>query len=605
MNPAPPHSPPFPDAQAPVSGPPSPPLAPRLGLLVGLALAVVLAFALPLILAGNVSGRGGFDQFYFHEPTTRGFLLDWPHPRLAEYMSATTPGYHLVLALAARTLGDDLATLRLVSLGFSVAWLALAAGAVAVLSRPSGTPGLSRPGLPLREAVAILLPLLSSIYVLFPAAWLQPDNAGWLLVLGVLLLALRPRFGLGFAAAGGTLLLALVLVRQSHVWAAGPLLAAAWLGARGADLTALGAGRVQDLLTRLPARVSRSLIVAAAILPAFAAILYFSSLWGGLTPPHFHNQYPQSHNAAAPAFVLSLLGIYSVFFAGYLLPHAREIVAKRWWLLPAAALVGVALAVVPDTTYLWETRSSGLWNIVKVAPVVPPHTSVVLLVFSPLGAAAAVTWVLPLAPRPRWIMIAALVAFTVAQTVNPLAWQRYVEPFFLMLLPIMVCLLPRPLVPRLSEPRAALVPRLSEPRVGAWPFIDRLLPAARLLGPLALAALLALLTVRAVLRPDWLPPAQEPSAAAPSSAALEPFASRSELARFLGRRVCQIQKTGAHTRRDRKGACPVLQRTPRSRLVYKGRVGAQGSFVKGTRTFPCSSPSDVPIDRTPPDTANL
>ena len=80
--------------------------------------------------------------------------------------------------------------------------------------------------------------------------------------------------------------------------------------------------------------------------------------------------------------------------------------------------------------------------------------------------------------RTRWIGLAALVAFIAAQTASHNCWQRYHEPFILILMAVMAR--------DLDPDNAPSSPHRVGPRVSRF---------ARVAGPLALALLLALVTI--------------------------------------------------------------------------------------------------------------
>ena len=52
------------------------------------------------------------DQRKYHEPTILVFAEQWPRVDLVNYPSATSPGYHLVLAVVARYISHDLVVLQ-------------------------------------------------------------------------------------------------------------------------------------------------------------------------------------------------------------------------------------------------------------------------------------------------------------------------------------------------------------------------------------------------------------------------------------------------------------------------------------------------------------
>lgn len=434
-------------------------------------------------------GRAASDQFSYHEPSIRKIAMDLPAPDLADYWSATTPGYHLLLSLPVRAFDPPREALMLGAAGFTAGLYFLVS---TWLARRVG------PG----RALWLTLPLLASVYTLFPAVWLLPDNAGWLLVASVYLLALRPRFDRWTILAGGACLLALVWVRQSHLWAAGMLLAAAWLGTTTAptgpaahahalpddpparplaQIATLFQGRLwgQDSVT------SRLTLASLAILPAAISVAWFAQLWGGLTPPRFQEQYGDASGGiepATPAFFLSVTGLFIPFMWGYVWPGFRRL-CKTPVLPVAVALGALALALIPETFPASPGRRSGIWHLAGAAPILLGHTSVVIALLAPLGALGLVSLLATVPRRTAWVTLAGLAGFVLAQTVSPMAWQRYHEPFVLIVL-------------------AVLGAEVAAHR----PFPGFLIRFLRVSGPLALALLLALITLMSLRREDPITP---------------------------------------------------------------------------------------------------
>src|SRR5690606_23036840 len=135
-------------------------------------------------------------------------------------------------------------------------------------------------------------------------------NAGWWGVLAVLLLALRPRVDAWMLVGGGAALLALVLVRQVHLWAAAVLWLAAWLGSdpRAHPFWPLGS----------TARMGRALVALAVTTPAYLAVAWCYRRCGDPVPPMYQRgagpdnplAVPTSGgNPATPGLNLALVGI--------------------------------------------------------------------------------------------------------------------------------------------------------------------------------------------------------------------------------------------------------------------------------------------------------
>jgi hypothetical protein len=447
---------------------------------------VFLAVALPFMLLDWSRGRGAYDQVFFHEPTIRTFAADLPRPVLGDYQSATAPGYHLILATFARLVSDSRLALQFVGSMFTVALLFLLGTAAAnrCARTDPGPAGAAR-------ALVLCLPMLASMYVLFPGIWLQPDNAGWLGVLGMLLFALRPAYSVKTLILGGCLLAALVWTRQNHVWTAALLWTWAYLTA--ADTPD---GRVRTLISSPAKRLDRVAAAVLASVPAFLALGFLVYSWQGLVPPSFRAQHGTGFNAATVPFVLALAGVYGVFFFGWAFAGLASLWREQRPLVFAVAGLAMASALYPPTTYLYEARASGLWNVVYALQqrgiLLFNHTSPLLVVLAPVGALAIAGMLVQLRPRQRWVMLAALAAFTAAQAANANAWQRYIEPMLLMVFALSAAEIGRPVDP--------FVPAPVRNSIRAW----------RWLGPIALAGLLAGVTLWTLARAD--PVAKPPTA---------------------------------------------------------------------------------------------
>ena len=123
----------------------------------GIIAALFVATAWPVIALGVMRGRMASDQLRFHEVVIRLFAADLPSPDLSDYRSATSPGYHLVLAAASKLVGDSRLALQLAGSLFTIGLLALVALVVAERRRTLETillclPIAATPGLADRRA---------------------------------------------------------------------------------------------------------------------------------------------------------------------------------------------------------------------------------------------------------------------------------------------------------------------------------------------------------------------------------------------------------------------------------------------------------------------
>ena len=462
----------------------------------------------PVILSGTTRGRAAYDSINYHEKAIRQFAQELPKPDLRDYMSATTPGYHLVLAAAGRALGVRTADapvyetvlvppapaapdpvlarertrLQFIGLGFSLALLYL----VGAWSERRLAAGGLEPG-PAIAAAALCLPLIGSPYIYQSAAWLLPDNSAWLAVAAILLLALRPpaRVNGTLIALMGVLLVWLVLARQIHAWAAGLVWLTAWLSVSlnrdrhpAGPLLSLG-----DLIPRagMTALTPRLALGVAWTLPAAAVLAGFWLLWNHqLVPPTFVTWHHAGLQLATPAFILSLVALAAPFFCSWLRPGVLIARRDHRVALFIAAAIGLALALLPPTAYDFEHgRFGGVWTAYRRAGAVGGR-SLALAALAPLGAAVVTGALAGMAVRQRWIMVGALAGFAVANCANPQLWQRYHEPFVLLWLITAAALIS---VNAHTPPGA---------RPGLW----------RLAGPALLALLLAAINAAMILRTE-------------------------------------------------------------------------------------------------------
>jgi hypothetical protein len=385
--------------------------------------AIFAALAWPLILTGMNRGRAAADALNYHEKAIRTFAHQLPHPDFSDYLSATTPGYHVLLAAFARLISDERVALQLFSSLISILLIATIAWACAWRMRRAMSPF---------GVAAVCLPLVTSLYVLGSGVWLLPDNAGWWALLSVLLLALRRSQNFRTWLAASAVMVILVMTRQIHVWAAGLVWVGAWLGAGPARGESPLFTR-QDIGGRILPRIMRAGIAGLLTIPSFLLLYAFVSEWGGLTPPTFKSMHGASVQWAAPAFVLTLLGVFGVFYVAFWREGLAKLWAEQSWVVLVAAASGFALAIAPATTEDPAFgRVTGIWHAVKVFPVVSRHTSVLIVPLATVGAVILVGWLRAMNPRARWVMLAAITGFTLANSLNPQLWQRYYEPFILM-----------------------------------------------------------------------------------------------------------------------------------------------------------------------------
>lgn len=391
--------------------------APRARAVVILGMLLVSLMLWPIMwINPSYMVQGSSAEELYHIPTIERFADQLPAPDYSDYASATAPGYHTILAVP-RSLGMGYSGIRMLA---SLWTLALAGVLLWVVAKRFGF-----------GALLLVLPFAVSNYVLFPGIWLLPDNAGWLGVLLIFLLVLRPNAGVRTLMLAGTILLVLVYLRQVHIWAAAPIWLGAWLGSREQTPS------IQGFFSPIGDRFRRAALALVITLPAFTLLAVFIKVWGGLVPPTFKGEH-HGPNPATPGFILLQLAVLSVFFSPILLVRLRTIARPMLAWILAAAIIGAVLGLAPESTFsLSAGRFGGWWGVIGKLPVVLDR-SPVFVMGSVAGAVAAVVWGSMLSRRDAWIYAGTLLAFTLSQTANLESWQRYHEPMLMMMILILL-----------------------------------------------------------------------------------------------------------------------------------------------------------------------
>jgi len=393
-------------------------------------LPVLFGLALAPIAALNVrhaSGRATFDQVLFHEHTVDAMIPSWPvlHLTYPDHFVAMTPGFHWVLAGVAKLTGMGDPGLRLFVLVATVA-------VFSVLGIMLG----KRCGVVMGSV--LVAPFMASVYVASSSAWMLADNAGWMWVCLLAILALWHSPTARWAVVAGAGLLLAVWTRQSYLFLAAPLWVAAWLK------EAPGGPAGSNPLVAIPTRAKNLLPMAVATLPAIALLVYLYRVWGGLVPHEFQGQYDGA-NPSNIALQLVMLGGFSIFFLPALLGvgedgwrrRCRGIIRRAIpWMILSGVLAAAITSFVPTTSNPKAGRAGLVWSAAdKINLLGPIGDCNPLIVVVATGGGALLVLVLACTPtRQRWVLGALFAGFGIAQGASSEVWQRYHEPFALLFL---------------------------------------------------------------------------------------------------------------------------------------------------------------------------
>lgn len=391
-----------------------------------------------VVLGPGISGPAANDEQEFHLPTIRLFAEQMPSPDLSSYNVATTPGYHLLLAVAVNMGAESDKALRLIGGQFAVLLAALMTCWVG-----------KRVEWPF--AAVLALPAFVGIYTFSPMVLALPEAAAWLGVLAMLVIGLRRVVRREWFVVAGLVLVGLVCIRQIHIWAAVPIWLSAWLGSQQEREPDRLVPRFREL--ELNDRLPLSVFAFLCTMPAFGVLVWFFWLWGGPVPPGFQTSEAASQitgaavhsggNLASPAMVLALFGLFAPFFVVGLIAVIEHRLAEKpsvVWTVIISGVLAFFISVVPETSFdVSEGRWTGLWNLVEKLPTIGER-SPFIIGLSTIGGIQLACLLLVIRSRDRLIIAGTLLAFTVAQTANFQSWTRYLLPMVLFALVMLTTL---------------------------------------------------------------------------------------------------------------------------------------------------------------------
>lgn len=363
--------------------------------------------------AGIVLGLTGTsdwsDEAFHHLPVIETFAAQMPRPVLSDYLSATTPGYHLVMACVLRAgLGEG--ALHLVN-------ALIGAAVVAIFAYGVG----KRAGFATGVLIGSMLAL--SPYMLSASVWLMTDNAGLLFVVLAAEATLRLLERRGGSATTGWFGVALVavagaLVRQIVVFASG----------------FVGALMVSCAIAERRLPTVRELVESvAALVPSIALVGLLVWLWGGLVPPAYLDYHGAGGNPVTPVYALAVVGFWGLPILFAVPGFRKEVFTRASGLVACGAL---PLLLVVSSSYAKHVRWGGvIWTASRFFPVVAGRSVLVvglaLVGVVSVAAFLRVAWRSPSASVRAGALCCAFMfaGSVVAQMANQQCFERYLQPF--------------------------------------------------------------------------------------------------------------------------------------------------------------------------------
>jgi hypothetical protein len=377
--------------------------------------AMFLSVTLPLLWGDNTATLffdGSRDERDYHWPTIVEFANELPTPNLHDYQSATTPLFHLTMAVG-KAAGAPFLLLRVLNLLISVACVS---AVFAFLTRYTT----------LERAFLYALAFALSLYVVNGAVRLMTDNMALLFVVLAMIALAEPQPPPAGRVIAATIWMALaVLTRQTAIWLV-PV--AVWQAIRWREVP-------------LGRRLRDAAILAVPIL----VLVPFVLLWHGLAPPssaNLHQVQSGTLRSSLRVLILStaVLGFYGTFFLPSFVQAFRARGGRLWHvLLITAGCAVLLLAVQFNYTAVMSTaleghriRPSGM--LIKACKYLPDlfSTSLLMWILVPIGA-TIVYVVACQGDRARFLVLCAG-SWQLTTLMNVHLYQKYYEPFWLIFL---------------------------------------------------------------------------------------------------------------------------------------------------------------------------
>ena len=164
-----------------------------------------------------------------------------------------------------------------------------------------------------------------------------------------------------------------------------------------------------------------------------AALLPFTIVWGGLTPPSFAAGHQRGLNIDALVMFLGVLGAHACCAAPWIVRTLRTPHARLW--VPGIAALCGALLSIHSMPWVNEPNRIGgaLWSVARHTPEIVDVPAVFWLTVPAGGLALLALFAHP-RPRHGKFMVLAAVSFALANLMSGRAYQKYYDPMALFIL---------------------------------------------------------------------------------------------------------------------------------------------------------------------------
>jgi hypothetical protein len=376
---------------------------------------IFFGLTLPFIFSGNRAYDS--DHIRYHLPSILQIRKNLPTLDISkDTLSAIAPGYYYFLASISFLTGSDEQTLRIINciISFLI---------------PLSLYIYARKSLSVKSGCLLIMPLVTSNFLIKSSWWIFTDNAALLLVLWTLIAILEFRNNSEQGITIGILSSITTFVRQLHVWLVIPSLLRVILANYQDSIS------FKNLKNLFPVSKINFISLIAALLPGLIiTILYFS--WGGLVPPVW-KEASLKISLSPVAYILAVWGFLGVFYLGSIRKNIKDYRNNKFVII--SVFLGFIVSLISPTTFSVENGRWGgyFWEIVKRLPQIFDR-SIFFILLAPLGAAFIAIFYLKMRESAQGnkslLWLSAVASWAITFVINRQLFHRYYEPMILVFL---------------------------------------------------------------------------------------------------------------------------------------------------------------------------
>ena len=375
-------------------------------LFIGIVLALFFIFNLVVAFNGNMQFFDAKDEMYCHYKVIEQFYYEFPNLYLKDYLSTTTPLYHIIMAIICITFSLSKYVVRisgviLSTIGLYLTYRYLQAKRINYVKNGF-----------------IIACMSVSLYVIGPSTRASTDNLAFFLVIIALFLIdndIKDKQKNHNIILGVIFSISSILTRQFYLWIAGVLFF-----------------RIFD--QRLEKRTKLFCLIGSVF--SAMSLLPFLVLWKGLTTPTYQVRYTNASliNLDVLTFIICLLGFFTLLFR---ITKYKEYISflqvKRNSInVILLTCFGIVYLILNPLQIVNDPTIQGGW-LLSVASRFPEvaSTSIIFWGLFFIGLIEFLRIIELSIDSKKYVIISAFILWALCNSFSSILYQKYYEPLML------------------------------------------------------------------------------------------------------------------------------------------------------------------------------